>query len=146
VSETADGFDLDRFVNAQRSTYDVALGEIRRGRKRSHWMWFIFPQFAGLGHSVMARRFAIRTLAEAQAYLGHSILGSRLRECVAALQDLSVADAAAVFGNIDAIKLRSSLTLFKRAGAGDMFEATIDRWFAGQEDPATIQSLQSAIS
>lgn len=112
---SVDKYDLQRFVDAQASTYDTALGEIRRGRKTSHWMWFVFPQLAGLGHSAMSQRFAIRSHAEARAYLAHPVLGRRLRECVGALQDLSDTTAERVFGSVDAAKLRSSLTLFAAA-------------------------------
>jgi uncharacterized protein (DUF1810 family) len=131
-------FDLDRFVAAQAETYEVALGEIRRGAKRSHWMWFIFPQIAGLGRSDMARHYAIVSVDEAQAYLAHPLLGARLRECVGALQDLTGTTAEAVFGTVDALKLRSSLTLFAEAGGGGLFTAALGRWFGGQSDPATI--------
>ena len=108
-------FDLQRFTTAQRDIYDGAPTEIRRGAKRSHWMWFIFPQIAGLGHSGMAQRYAIASLDEAHAYLADPVLGSRYRERVAALQNLTGTTAKAVFGMIDAMKLRSSLTLFAEA-------------------------------
>jgi len=136
-----DAFDLQRFVSAQGNVYETALAEIRRGSKRSHWMWFIFPQIAGLGRSPKARQFAIASLDEARAYLAHPVLGARLRQCVEALQDLDCADAEAVFGGIDALKLRSSLTLFVRAGAGRLFEAALERWFDGEADQATIAML-----
>ena len=136
-----DPFDFDRYVAAQAESYETALGEIRRGAKRSHWMWYIFPQVAGLGRSDMARRYAIRSLDEARAYLAHPILGARLRECVASLQDLIGVTAAAVFGDIDAVKLRSSLTLFAEAGAGPLFTAALDRWFGGKKDEATLDQL-----
>ena len=134
-------FDLKRFVDAQAATYSAALAEIRRGAKRTHWMWYIFPQLDGLGRSAMARRYAIRSLDEARAYLDHPLLGVRLRECVAALQDLTGTTAEAVFGEIDAIKLRSSLTLFIEAGAGALFSAALERWFDGEADPATLRLL-----
>lgn len=136
-----DPYDLDRFVAAQAGSYQTALGEIRRGAKRSHWMWYIFPQIAGLGQSEMARRYALRSIDEAKAYLAHPVLGARLRECVAALQDLTGVTAAAVFGDIDVMKLRSSLTLFAEAGAGPLFTAALDRWFDGEADGATLQIL-----
>ena len=136
-----DPFDLDRFVTAQAGSYETALAEIRRGAKRSHWMWYIFPQIAGLGRSDMARRYAIRSLDEARAYLAHPILGARLRECVAALQDLIGLTADGVFGDIDAVKLRSSLTLFIEAGARPLFTAALDRWFDGAKDEATLSLL-----
>jgi uncharacterized protein (DUF1810 family) len=139
-----DDFTLDRFVAAQADSYDAALAEIRRGAKRTHWMWFVFPQIAGLGRSDMARRFAIASLAEARAYLDHPVLRARLREAVAALQDLTGTTAEALFGGIDAIKLRSSLTLFSEAGGGPLFAAALDRWFDGMPDPATMSLLSSS--
>jgi uncharacterized protein (DUF1810 family) len=139
----ADPDSLDRFVDAQSDSYDTALAEIRRGSKRSHWMWFIFPQIAGLGHSAMAQRFAIADLGEAKAYLAHPILGERLREITGALQDLPETSAERVFGGIDAMKLRSSLTLFARADMDrkGLFQQALDRWFAGAEDGATLQRI-----
>jgi uncharacterized protein (DUF1810 family) len=142
----ADPYNLQRFVAAQASCYESALGEIAQGRKTSHWMWFIFPQLHGLGSSEMSRRYAIGSLDEAAAYLAHPLLGPRLRACVAALQNLLEADAEAVFGAVDAAKLRSSLTLFTRAGGGSLFEAAIERWFAGQSDGRTEQLLESGTS
>lgn len=137
----SDAFDLERFVRAQAGSYDTALAEIRRGAKRGHWMWFVFPQVAGLGHSAMARRYAIGGIDEARAYLAHPLLGSRLRACVAALQDLPETTAERVFGGIDAVKLRSSLTLFAEAGGGALFEAALARWFAGARDSATMKII-----
>ncbi|MDB5662970.1 MAG: hypothetical protein JWN59_1308 [Sphingomonas bacterium] len=137
-------FDLDRFVVAQGGAFDGALAEIRRGAKRSHWMWFIFPQLAGLGRSEMARTYAIGSLEEARAYLDHPLLGPRLRACVEALQDLTGTSAERVFGGVDAIKLRSSLTLFAEAGAGPLFAAALDRWFGGERDAATLRLLDGA--
>ena len=148
MSETADEshpgmdpFDLARFVDAQQRIYGTALAEIRRGAKRSHWMWFIFPQIAGLGRSEMSRRYAISSLAEARAYLSHPLLGARLSECVAALRDLRRADPKAVFGEIDARKLQSSLTLFIEADAPERFTAALERWFEGEMDEDTLRLL-----
>lgn len=135
-----DTYLLERFIAAQANSYETALAEIRRGAKRSHWMWFIFPQIAGLGSSAMAQRYAIASLDEAQAYLDHPLLGPRYRESVAALQDLAGTTAEAVFGGMDAIKLRSSLTLFVEAGAGPLIEAALARW-CGDPDPATLAIL-----
>jgi uncharacterized protein (DUF1810 family) len=136
----ADPFNLDRFVSAHAGSYETALAEIRRGAKRSHWMWYVFPQLAGLGRSEMARHYAIRSLSEARAYLAHPLLGPRLRACVAALQDLTGTSAEAVFGAIDAVKLRSSLTLFEASGFEEA-GAAIDRWFDGRRDEATSRLL-----
>jgi uncharacterized protein (DUF1810 family) len=105
-------------------------------------MWYIFPQIAGLGHSEMARRYALTSLVEARAYLAHPVLGARLRMCVAALQDLSGATAEQVFGTVDAMKLRSSLTLFVQAGGGQLFEAALERWF-GEPDANTLAILEN---
>ena len=140
----SDPFDLKRFVEAQRTAYPQALVEIQASAKRSHWMWFIFPQIAGLGHSAMARAYAIRSLDEARAYLAHPLLGARLRDCVAALQALAAPDPERVFGGIDAVKLRSSLTLFAAAAPEEpIFAKALDRWF-GERDPATLDRLASA--
>ncbi len=136
-----DPFNLKRFEDAQAGVYSAALGEIRRGRKQTHWMWFIFPQLLGLGSSAMARSYGIASLDEVWAYLAHPVLGQRLRECVTALQDLPSADAREVFGSVDAMKLRSSLTLFVRAGGGALFEAALERWFSGEPDEATDRIL-----
>jgi uncharacterized protein (DUF1810 family) len=123
--------------------YDTAPREIRSGAKRGHWMWFIFPQIAGLGHSAMAQRYAIADRAEAEAYLAHPVLGDRLREITAALQALPEADAARVFGGIDATKLGSPLTLFACVDTDQdgLFRQALDRWFDGQQDQATIERL-----
>jgi uncharacterized protein (DUF1810 family) len=134
--------DLERFVAAQEHTYDAALAELRRGRKTSHWMWFVFPQLAGLGRSETARQYAIADLAEASAYLAHPVLGPRLRECCRALLDLESADPVAVLGGIDAMKLRSSMTLFAAAAPDEqLFHAVLERFYAGQPDGATTNRL-----
>jgi len=137
-----DPFDLQRFVDAQQGSYDTALAEIRRGQKRSHWMWFVFPQIAGLGSSGMAQRYAIGSLNEAQAYLSHPILAPRLLEIVGALQDLPIMKAVDVFGPIDAVKLRSSLTLFVTAGGPAILSAALGRWFSGELDAATLELVE----
>ena len=124
--------------------YQKALTEIRRGSKRSHWMWYVFPQIAGLGHSATAQRYAIASLDEARAYLAHPLLGSRLRECVAALQDLTGTTADAVFGPVDALKLRSSLTLFHAVANDPPFGAALDRWCGGKADGRTLALLDRA--
>ncbi|MDO9370860.1 MAG: DUF1810 domain-containing protein [Sphingopyxis sp.] len=133
--------DLSRFVEAQEGIYAAALAEIGRGKKRSHWMWFIFPQLAGLGRSATAQLYAIRSADEARAYLAHPVLGPRYRECVAAVQDLAASDPVAVFGSIDAVKLRSSLTLFEAVNGHPLFGAALDRWFGGERDARTLDLL-----
>lgn len=138
-----DSFQLDRFVEAQADIYEIALSEIGRGAKRSHWMWFIFPQIAGLGSSQKSQRYAISTISEARAFLEHPLLGPRYRESVAALQDVIGTTAETVFGAIDAAKLRSSLTLFWNASEAPLFKAAIDRWFGGELDSATLAILSS---
>ncbi|WP_010185956.1 DUF1810 domain-containing protein [Sphingomonas sp. PAMC 26605] len=143
MAATSDRFDLARFVAAQAPIFDTALGEIARGEKRSHWMWFIFPQYAGLGRSAMAARYAIGSLAEAQAYLAHPVLGARLRLCVATLDAVRGRSAQAVFGAVDAAKLRSSLTLFDAASNEPIFAAALDRWFDGAADAQTLALLRA---
>ena len=135
---------LERFVEAQDPVYARALEEIRRGAKRSHWMWFIFPQLAGLGRSAMAHRFAISSIEEARAYLEHPLLGPRYIACVEALQDLGSSDPVPIFGDTDARKLRSSLTLFEAASAKPLFAAALDRWFGGARDEQTLGKLANA--
>jgi uncharacterized protein (DUF1810 family) len=134
-----DRFDLQRFVAAQAGTYEAALAEIGRGAKRSHWMWYIFPQYAGLGHSPVSRHYAIHSLEEARSYLAHPVLGPRLETCVEALQNLRGTTAEKVFGATDAMKLRSSLTLFIEAGGGRLFREALDRWFEGSLDERTLE-------
>ena len=133
-------YDLERFVIAQDSsgTYAAALAELRRGRKASHWMWFIFPQIAGLGMSAVSRKYAIASLDEARAYLLHPVLGPRLLDCTRAVDKIRNRSAEQILGDIDAIKLRSSMTLFHRARPDEpAFSAVLDRYFAGELDPAT---------
>lgn len=132
---------LGRFIGAQTDIYATALGELRAGKKRSHWMWFIFPQLEGLGQSANAKFFGIRSLDEARSYLAHPVLGRLYVECVEALQDLTSSDPAAVLGQIDAIKLRSSLTLFEQAKPTPLLAAALDRWFAGERDFETLRLL-----
>lgn len=139
-----DPYDLDRFVQAQDTdgAYVQALGELRRGRKRGHWMWFVFPQVAGLGRSAMAQRFAVSSLEEARAYLAHPVLGARLHACTDALAGLRTTNAVEVLGAVDAMKLRSSMTLFHRAASSDpTFTAVLDHYFGGVPDEATDERL-----
>ena len=137
-----DVHDLDRFVSAQADSYATALAELRAGAKRSHWIWFVFPQVTGLGHSSTARHYAIASLDEARAYLAHPLLGARLAECIAALAAVTDRTAEEVFGMIDAVKFRSSLTLFVAAGGGAPFEQALARWFSGRADEATLARLR----
>ena len=136
-----DPHELARFVSAQdrAGTYRTALSELRAGAKRSHWMWFVFPQIAGLGSSPMARRYAIASLEEARAYLAHPVLGPRLRACAGALAERDgTDDPASVLGSVDALKLRSSMTLFSRAAPTEpVFAAVLDRYYGGVADSAT---------
>jgi uncharacterized protein (DUF1810 family) len=132
-------FDLERFVTAQGGVYDGALRELRQGRKTGHWMWFIFPQLAGLGRSEMSRFYGITSLDEARAYLAHPVLRARLRECAAAVLATDAPTAEAILGSIDAIKLRSSMTLFHRAAPDEsLFVQVLERFYRGSAaDPAT---------
>ena len=137
---------LERFIAAQDRgrTYEMALDELRSGRKRSHWMWFVFPQVAGLGRSEAARYYALSGLDEAQGYLAHPVLGQRLVECTAALVDLATSDPVAVMGETDAQKLRSSMTLFLHAADPSQrapFRAVLEKFFLGTEDQATLSRI-----
>jgi uncharacterized protein (DUF1810 family) len=136
-------FDLERFVRAQDDggTYEAALAELRAGRKRSHWMWFVFPQVAGLGSSPVARHFAISGLDEARAYLAHPVLGPRLVEAARTLTALPGDDPAAVLGPVDALKLRSSMTLFAHVGDEPVFSEVLAKYYAGAEDGATLSRI-----
>jgi uncharacterized protein (DUF1810 family) len=134
--------DLDRFVAAQAPVYETVRAELAAGRKRTHWMWFVFPQLRGLGRSEMARRYGLASLGEAAAYLAQPLLGARLRECVGLLlavpPDRSAHD---ILGSPDDLKLRSCLTLFREAGGGPLFERALERFHAGRPDPATLELL-----
>jgi uncharacterized protein (DUF1810 family) len=141
----AHGDDLERFVTAQEPVYRQVLAELRRGRKTSHWMWFIFPQITGLGQSPMSVRFAIQSIEEARAYLAHPVLGSRLRECAGAVLALNDRTAEEVFGPVDAKKLRSCMTLFHRAAPAEpLFGQVLDAWFDGMPDNSTATLLERA--
>jgi uncharacterized protein (DUF1810 family) len=138
----SDPFDLARFVAAQEGAYDDALRELRRGLKTGHWMWYIFPQIAGLGFSQMSQRYAISSVDEARAYLAHPLLGPRLRECAQAVLDHTDRTAEQILGEIDAIKLRSSMTLFHRADPDEpVFAAVLAQLFDGEADDATERRL-----
>ncbi len=140
-----DPFDLQRFVDAQAACYGRVVAELTRGRKESHWSWFVFPQLAGLGSSAMAARYAIRSLAEASAYLNHPILGARLRECVSAMNRHEGTGAEDILGHVDALKFRSCLTLFLQlADPEPEFRQALERFFHGEPDPATLSLLGTA--
>ena len=139
-----DPYNLKRFVTAQDAggTYQQAVAELRRGRKASHWMWFVFPQIAGLGYSATSRMFAISSLDEARAYLAHPVLGPRLVECAAIVAQTQDRTAEQIFGGIDAQKLRSCVTLFLRADPGQpVFGQVLAQYFDGRPDPATDQRI-----
>lgn len=140
ATNAADPYDLDRFLQAQKGGYEQALAEIRSGRKRSHWMWYIFPQYAGLGASAMSQRYAIKSLAEAEAYLRHAVLGARLVECAEAALGIQDRPASEVFAAPDDMKLRSSATLFAEVSpAGSVFERLLEKYFDGERDQRTLQ-------
>jgi uncharacterized protein (DUF1810 family) len=135
-------YDLERFVRAQEPVYAAVVEELRAGRKRSHWMWFIFPQIAGLGRSDMAQRYAIANDDEAADYLAHPVLGPRLRECAGIVAALNQSDANAIFGSPDDMKFRSSMTLFADTAPDEaVFQACIDKYFDGEPDPETLARL-----
>ena len=139
---SGDPHDLARFVQAQGGSYEQALAELRSGRKRSHWMWYVFPQIAGLGASATSREYAIKSLAEAQAYLRHETLGPRLVACAEAALAVEGRSALQVFGSTDELKLRSSATLFAQvAPGGSVFHRLLDKYFAGEADAATLSIL-----
>ncbi len=145
ASNAADPYDLNRFVQAQEETYEQALSEVRRGRKRSHWMWFIFPQFAGLGFSSTSVHYSIKSVAEAEAYLEHPVLGPRLIRCVEATLALERLTAHQVFGTPDDLKLRSCATLFAHVSPpGSVFERLLQKYFSGQRDEATLELIAAA--
>jgi uncharacterized protein (DUF1810 family) len=138
----SDPFHLGRFVEAQEANYHRALSELRAGRKRSHWSWYVLPQVQGLGSSPMSVRYAIGSLAEAKAYLEHPLLGARLRECVAAMNMHTGLSAREVLGEIDARKFRSCVTLFAQAaGTESVFAEALNKYFSGQPDAATLSIL-----
>ena len=137
-----DPYDLRRFVTAQDAVIDRVRAELRRGRKASHWMWFVFPQVAGLGSSSTARHYAVSGLDEARAYLAHPVLGPRLVECAGLAAAVEGGSATDVFGYPDDLKLRSSMTLFSRAAPDEAaFTAVLDRFFGGEPDPRTLELL-----
>lgn len=135
-------FDLERFTAAQEPIYQQAVKELSAGRKRSHWMWFVFPQLAGLGHSAMAQRYAISGLDEARAYLAHPLLGARLRECSCLVLAVQGATVHGIFGSPDNMKFHSSMTLFAQAAPHEaLFQACLDKYFGAAPDQATLDLL-----
>ena len=137
---------LERFVDAQRTSYDRALAELRAGRKRSHWMWYIFPQLAGLGRSATAERYAIASLAEAEAYLKHPVLGPRMIECATAVLEIEGRSAHEIFGSPDDSKLRSCATLFALVSAPEsVFARVLAKYFGGRQDEQTLRLLGRAV-
>jgi uncharacterized protein (DUF1810 family) len=138
----ADTYDLQRFIDAQTPVYDTVRSELRSGRKRSHWIWFIFPQLAGLGSSPTAARYGISSLAEASAYLAHPVLGPRLRECARLVGAVQHRPIEEIFGWPDHLKLRSSMTLFAHAtNDNEDFVAVLDKYYGGEQDPLTVSAL-----
>ncbi len=137
----SDPYDLQRFVDAQHMVYSSVVAELRQGKKRSHWMWFIFPQVAGLGFSSMAERFAIGSREEAIAYLRHEVLGPRLRECTRLVLDVTNKTAHDIFGSPDDLKFHSSMTLFDAASSEPIFVDAIARYYGGEKDQATLGIL-----
>lgn len=139
-----DPFDLNRFLSAQAEDYERALAEIKNGDKRSHWMWYIFPQIDGLGFSSMSRRYAIKSSAEARAYLNHPVLGPRLRECAQAALDVAGRSANEIFGSPDDMKLRSCATLFASVSPpGSVFDHILDKYYHGERDDKTLHRLEA---
>ena len=137
-----DPHDLSRFVEAQQGSYQTALSEIRQGQKRSHWMWFVFPQYVGLGISPTSLRYAIKSVAEAEAYLKEPVLGPRLVECTQALLEVEGRSAHEIFGSPDDSKLKSSVTLFAHVSPPDsVFERVLDKYFRGERDGKTLRLL-----
>jgi uncharacterized protein (DUF1810 family) len=142
-NRSEDPYDLRRFLLAQERTYDQALAELRRGKKESHWMWFVFPQFKGLGASPRSKQYAIGSVEEASAYLHHEVLGHRLVECAEAVVGLPPTSIADVFGEPDDMKLRSSATLFALvASQGSVFDRLLDRYFASERDAETLRLVR----
>jgi uncharacterized protein (DUF1810 family) len=142
-----DTYDLNRFLSAQEGVYERALAELKGGQKRTHWMWFIFPQIDGLGYSPTAKRYSIKSMEEARQYLDHAVLGKRLLECTEAVVALKRGSAAEIFGYPDDLKFKSSMTLFEKiAGTGSLFSFALDKYCHGERDAATLRLLEKFIS
>jgi uncharacterized protein (DUF1810 family) len=138
-----DLYDLERFVKAQAEVYGQVCAELRAGRKQSHWMWFVFPQIHGLGSSEMAVRYAISSLEEARAYLGHPVLGARLRSCAGMVCEVEGKSASEIFGYPDDLKFHSSMTLFAEAEGGGVFREALEKYFSGAMDSGTLERLRT---
>lgn len=144
MTDTNDFYDLERFIQAQAKDFAIALAEINNGEKKSHWMWYIFPQLAGLGHSAMSQRYAIQSAAEAKAYLNHSVLGPRLIQCVKVLLKIDGRSAYEIFGSPDDMKLRSCATLFASiTPKGSVFECLLEKYFHGKQDRKALDLLKN---
>ena len=143
-SAERDPYDLARFVDAQAADYPRAIAELRAGEKRSHWMWYVFPQIDGLGHSPMSRRYSIKSGAEAKAYLDHPVLGPRLRECFAVVYGIAGRCAREIFGSPDDLKLRSCATLFDSVAQEGVFAQVLEKYFAGERDEETLRLLRTS--
>jgi uncharacterized protein (DUF1810 family) len=146
MSLAGDQYGLERFVEAQAGLYEQVCAELRAGRKRSHWMWFVFPQIRGLGSSAMAARYAISSLEEARAYLEHPVLGARLRECVGIVAGVQTRTGSGktveeIFGYPDDLKFHSSMTLFAKASGGGVFQEALERYFGGEMDQGTLERI-----
>jgi uncharacterized protein (DUF1810 family) len=142
MADADDPYDLNRFVQAQKADYEQALSEIKSGRKCSHWMWYIFPQFEGLGFSAISKEYSIKSVAEAEAYLRHPVLGPRLTTCAEAALSVKGRSAYDIFGSPDDLKLRSCATLFACVSpAGSVFDRLLDQYFRGERDPKTLRLL-----
>ena len=145
MPDASDPHDLKRFVQAQEDDYERALSEVKSGRKRSHWMWYVFPQIDGLGFSTTSRLYSIKSIGEAKAYLSHPVLGPRLMECAEAVLGVEGRSAYEIFGPPDDMKLRSCATLFACvAPAGSVFERLLDKYFQGERDQKTLHLLGGA--
>ncbi|MFZ2407382.1 MAG: DUF1810 domain-containing protein [Methylobacter sp.] len=143
MTNASGAVDLSRFISAQESIFDNALAELRAGRKRTHWMWYIFPQIDGLGHSSTSKHYAIKSLEEARQYLNHPVLGKRLLECAEAVFIIEGRSISEIFGYPDDLKLKSSMTLFAHvSGPGSVFACILDKYFNGEQDGLTLQLLE----
>ncbi len=139
-----DPYDLKRFLSAQQGIYERALAELTRGQKRTHWMWYIFPQFDGLGYSPTAKRYSIKSIEEARQYLNHPVLGKRLLECTEAVIALKGGSLSEIFGYPDDLKFKSSMTLFEKiAGSGSVFSSALDMYCHGERDATTLKLLEN---